>query len=136
MKDNRYKVSKEDIVMMKSLREQGMPYRLIAEKVGNISWATAQYWVNDEQRSKSRLRNAKRRHTPEEQDKKIVKDLRRRKERWKDDPTLKLRHEIECAIREKRSKRRTVRGVPLETAREMMEREELDLLLKQINNNI
>lgn len=136
MKDNRYKVTREDVVMMKSLRKQGMPYRLIAEKVGDISWATAQYWVNDEQRSKSKLRNAKRRHTPEEQGKKIVKDLRRRKDKWEDDPTLKLRHEIECAIREKRSKRRTVRGVPLETAREMMEREELDLLLKQINNNI
>ena len=136
MKDKRYKVTDKDIVMMKSLREQGLPYRVIAEKIGNISWATAQYWVNEEQRSKSRLRNAQRRHTPEEQDKKILKDLRRRKIKWKEDPTLKLKHEIECAVREKRSVRRTVRGVPLQTAREMMEREELDLLLKQINNNI
>tara|TARA_B100002019_G_C21043738_1_gene485735 strand:+ start:209 stop:619 length:411 start_codon:yes stop_codon:yes gene_type:complete len=133
MKDERYKVTEQDIKKIQSLRSQGMTYKLISEKIGGISWATAQYWSNSEQRSKSRRRNAQRRHSPEEQEQRIVRDLRRRKKKWEEDPTLKLKHDIECALRDKRSKRRTVRGVPLGIAKEMMDKNELHLLLKQIN---
>lgn len=133
MKDERYKVTESDIKRIQHLRSQGMTYKSISEEIGGISWATAQYWANPAQRSKSRRRNAQRRHSPEEQGKRIVRDLRRRKAKWDSDPTLKLKHDIECAIRERRSKRRTVRGVPLEIAKEMMDKNELHLLLKQIN---
>ena len=135
IKDHRYKVTNEDIDLMRKLRSNGMPYRLIAESIGGISWATAQYWSNSAQRSKSRLRNAKRRHTPDEQKKRIVRDLQRRKVKWEIDPILKLKHDIECALRDKRSNRKTVRGVPIEIAREMMERNNLDMLLQQIKNS-
>lgn len=132
MKDGRYKVTQDEIKKIQSLRSQGMTYKLIAEKIGGITWATAQYWSNSAQRSKSRLRNARRRHSPEEQERRIVRDLRRRNEKWKINPTLRLKHDIECAIRDKRSKRKTVRGVPLEIAKEMMEKNELHELLNQI----
>lgn len=135
IKDRRYKVTEKDIARMRSLRSNGMPYRVIAEEIGGISWATAQYWANSAQRFKSRLRNAKRRHTPDEQEKRIVRDLQRRKMKWKIDPILKLKHDIECALRDKRSNRKTVRGVPIETAKEMMQSGELGLLLQQINNS-
>jgi len=123
--DKRYKVTSDDISQIRKLREKGLSYAKIAEKIGGITWATAYYWSNDEQREKARVKNAKRRHTPEENKARIERDVKRRNERWEADPNAKLAHEIRSALSEKRAKRKTVRGMPLEEAKKLLESGEL-----------
>ena len=45
----------------------------------------------------------------------------RRSERWALDPDAKLAHEIRSALAEKRVKRKTVRGMPIQKAKELLE---------------
>lgn len=125
MKDKRYKVTDETIEEMKLLRSQGHSYKSIAEHIGGISWATVQYWCNSSVRFKSRLRNAQRRHNPEEQKERTERYLKSRKEKWIKDPESKLEHEIMVAINDKRCKRKTVRGFDLQTAISLMESNQL-----------
>ena len=119
--DRRYKVTAEDIQKIRQLREMGLSYAKIAKEIGGITWATAYYWANDEQREKARQKNAKRRHTPAENKARIARDLIRRSERWALDPDAKLAHEIRSALAEKRVKRKTVRGMPIHKAKELLE---------------
>ena len=109
MVDRRYKVTAEDIQKIRRLRGTGLSYAKIAKEIGDITWATAYYWANDEQRLKAREKNAKRRHSPAETKVRIARDLLRRSERWVLDPNAKLAHEIRAALAEKRAKRKTVR---------------------------
>jgi transposase len=133
MIDKRYKVNDETIELMKKLRGEGHSYKRIADHIGGISWATVQYWVNSSVRFKSRIRNAKRRHDPEEQKERTQKYLERRKEKWKNNPELKLEHEIKVALNDRRCKRKTVRGYALETARTLMETNQLHKMLETNN---
>lgn len=119
--DKRYKVGEIEIKEIRRLREQGLSYQKIAEKIGNISWATAYYWANDAQRQKAREKNAKRRHTQEENAKRIPRDMARRKARWELDPNAKLAHEIRAALSEKRANRKSVRGIPIAEAKRLLE---------------
>lgn len=121
MKDKRYKVDAETIKKIRKFRKRGMSYAKIAEEIGEISWATAYYWANDEQREKARKKNAKRRHTPEEDKIRIARDMKRREERWKENPNARFAHEIRAALSEKRAKRKTVRGMPIEEAKKLLE---------------
>ena len=125
MKDRRYKVGEKEIAEIRRLRKIGLSYQKIADEIGGITWATAYYWANDEQRAKARIKNAKRRHTPAENKARIARDIERRKERWDLDPNAKLAHEIRSALSEKRAKRKTVRGMPLEEAKRLLESGEL-----------
>ena len=125
IKDRRYKVTADDIKEIRRLRKTGLSYAKVAEAIGDITWATAYYWSNDEQREKARIKNAKRRHTPEENKARIERDIKRRAERWALDPNAKLAHEIRSALSEKRAKRKTVRGMPLEEAKRLLESGEL-----------
>ena len=61
MIDRRYKVTAEDIQKIRELRATGLSYAKVAKEIGDITWATAYYWANDEQREKAREKNAKRR---------------------------------------------------------------------------
>ena len=119
--DKRYKVGEIEIKEIRRLREQGLSYQKIAESIGNISWATAYYWANDEQRQKAREKNARRRHTDEENAKRITRDMARRKERWETDPNSTLAHEIRAALSEKRANRKSVRGIPIAEAKRLLE---------------
>ena len=119
--DKRYKVGEIEIKEIRRLREQGLSYQKIAESIGNISWATAYYWANDEQRQKAREKNARRRHTDEENAKRIPRDMARRKERWETDPNSTLAHEIRAALSEKRANRKSVRGIPIAEAKRLLE---------------
>ena len=121
MKDKRYKVNAETIEKIRKLRDEGLSYANIAKEIGEISWATAYYWSNDEQREKARKKNAKRRHTPEENKITIARDIKRREERWKENPNASFAHEIRAALSEKRAKRKTVRGMPIEEAKKLLE---------------
>ena len=121
MIDRRYKVTAEDIQKIRKLRATGLSYAKVAKEIGDITWATAYYWANDEQREKAREKNAKRRHTPEENKVRVARDLIRRSERWALDPDAKLAHEIRSALAEKRVKRRTVRGMSMREAKELLE---------------
>ena len=44
-----------------------------------------------------------------------------RKARWAKNPNAKLAHEIRTALNEKRSKRKTVKGIPIEDAKRLLE---------------
>ena len=125
--DTRYKVTEKQIEEIRQLRSTGLSYAKIAEAIGGISWATAYYWSNDEQRKKARQKNAKRRHTPKENAQRIPRDLKTRKKRWEQNPNSKLAHEIRSALSDKRSKRKTVRGIPIEEAKRILESGELNI---------
>ena len=103
------------------MRSLGLSYAKIAEAIGGISWATAYYWSDDEQRKKARQKNAQRRHSKAENAKRIPRDMATRKARWAKNPNAKLAHEIRTALNEKRSKRKTVKGIPIEEAKRLLE---------------
>ena len=125
LKDKRYKVTAKDIEKIRSLRNAGLSYLKVANEIGGITWATAYYWANDEQREKARAKNRLRRHTVEENKARIARDVARRAEKWESDPNLKLAHEIRSALSEKRANRKTVRGMPIEEAKRLLESGEL-----------
>ena len=56
MSDARYKVTQQDIYEMRRLRKQGLSYQKIANRIGNISYATVLYWCDDKQREKQRAK--------------------------------------------------------------------------------
>ena len=119
MSDARYKVTQEDIHEMRHLRKGGMTYEKIAKHFG-ISSATAVYWCNSEYREKQRKKVAKRRHEPKDQ-RRIVRDMKKRKQNWLQNPDTKLRHTIQSAKDESRSIRKTVNGISFEEAEKLLD---------------
>ena len=63
--DKRYKVTQEVVDKMRELRAEGWTYQSIADKF-DVSYNTALYWTNEDQRAKQRAKNAKRRRTGKE----------------------------------------------------------------------
>ena len=126
MSDSRYKVTEQKVREMRAMRSLGMSYNKIAEAIGGISWATAYYWCNPTQRQKQRAKNAQRRHTTEENAQRIPRDMARRKKRWAEDPNAKLAHEIRSALSDTRCNRKSVQGIPIEEAKELLESGALD----------
>lgn len=110
-----------------------MTYTAIAKQVGKISWQTVYYWCNDDQREKQREKNAKRRYSKEENKARSARDVRKRKARWASNPHTKLAHEIRSALSDKRSKRKSVRGIPIEEAKRLLESGELNMNNKKIH---
>ena len=119
--DKRHKVTQRIINRMRRLREEGLSYAEVANRIGNISWSTAYYWCNEAQRLKQSTKNAKRKHTPEENARRIPKDIERRKRRWRESPNTKLAHEIRSALNDKRCTRHSVRGMPIREAKILLE---------------
>jgi len=121
-RDRRYLVTVEDVERMQELSAQGMSqaaiWRLFVEEGKPISRGIVHYWVNEASRMAQREKNAKRRYEPgsEENAGRIARDQAKRKENWKVDPDMKLRHEIQSALGEKRSERHTIRGESMEDA--------------------
>lgn len=112
--DRRYKVDQQMIDSMRLMRTTGASYRVIGEAHG-VSGATALYWIDDSQREKQRAKNAKRTYSPRDQ-LRISRDMQKRRENWKSDPKMKLRHNIQSAKDEKRIKRKSVRGMKMKDA--------------------
>jgi hypothetical protein len=111
-KDKRYKLTLEDINIIRELREEGNILvtikQILKEKYGiNISTATIMYWTNEESRNKQRLKNAKRKYVAgsKENKRRIANDGAKRKENWEADPDMKLRHKLQHAIDEDRSRK-------------------------------
>ena len=134
MEDKRYKVSRGDVERMRQLRGAGMTYSRIADEIGGIAWQTVYYWCNDDQREKQRKKNAKRRYSKEENKKRVARDMRKRKLRWEFNPDTKLAHEIRSALSDKRSNRKTVRGIPIKEAKELLESGALNMHSKKLGN--
>jgi len=126
-KDVRYKVTQEDIDRMRELKETGMSLQAISnqfvEEGKSISRGIIQYWTNEESRRKQREKNAKRRYDPdsEENRRRIQRDMEKRKKNFAEDPDMKLRHNIQSTIDEKRFPRHSVKGRKIEDARELLE---------------
>ena len=138
MSDNRHKVTQAAINRMRQLRQSGLSYRKVADEMNegqpstkHISWATAYYWCNDEQRQKQRAKNALRRHTPEENKQRVGRDMARRQQRWAENPSSKLAHEIRAALSDKRCVRQSVRGIPIDQAEQMLRSGELNQPLQK-----
>ncbi len=119
MKDKRYKVDQFIVNEMRLCRETGMSYQAIADDF-EVSYSTALYWCDENQREKQRAKNAKRRKTGDELKKSIEVDTARRKDLLQTNKTAKLKHAIESANAETRSKRRTVLGMNLKDANELL----------------
>lgn len=132
-KDARYKITSKQIQEIKQLRSTGLSYAKIAEAIGNITWATAYYWANDAQRKKARQKNAQRRHTETENKTRIKRDMKTREKRWEENPNTKLAHEIRSALSDKRSRRKTVRGIPIEEAKRLLESGKLNTPNKKLD---
>ena len=131
--DRRYKINQEDINFMNRLKQEGMSNTEIRLELGKkiseggkgkqISNATVIYWTNKEQRDKQRAKNARRSYvkgSPEDIRRK-KRDAKKRKENWKIDPEMKLRHTIQSAKDEKRSGRKTVRGMDMKDATKLLD---------------
>lgn len=119
MKDKRYKVDQFLVNEMRLCRETGMSYQAIADDF-EVSYSTALYWCDEDQREKQRAKNAKRRKTGNELKKSIEVDTARRKNLLQTNKTAKLKHAIESANGETRSKRHTVLGMDLKEANELL----------------
>ena len=125
-KDRRYKITPEDVARMEEMRERGMSLRAISEQLMEEGIPASQgivlYWTNAASREKQRAKNALRRVIPRtpEHAAKIVRDQAKRKENWKADPDMRLRHEIQSAIDETRADRKTIRGMTMDEARDML----------------
>ena len=120
--DSRYKVNNDLIERMRSMRDQGMTYKGIADEIGFISWATVQYWCSASVRHKARKRNAKRTYTPEQNKARAQRDLSARKKRFARNPEAKLKHAIRSALADNRIQRRSVHGIPIEECKKILEK--------------
>tara|TARA_B100000579_G_C22840478_1_gene861183 strand:+ start:1917 stop:2318 length:402 start_codon:yes stop_codon:yes gene_type:complete len=129
-KDRRYKVDRQMIMSMRRMRATGASYRAIGEAHG-VSGATALYWIDDSQRAKQRAKNAKRTYSPGDKQR-ISRDMQKRRDNWKDEPDMRLRHTIQSAKDEKRSTRRTVKGMKMDEAKRLLKSGKL----KKDNNKI
>ena len=119
MLDKRYKVDQFVVNEMRLCREAGMSYQKIADDF-EVSYSTALYWTNDEQREKQRAKIAKRRKKGKELEKSIEVDMERRKKLLQTDKKAKLKHAIESANNETTSKRHKVLGIKLDEANELL----------------
>tara|TARA_B100000424_G_scaffold114339_1_gene86167 strand:+ start:731 stop:1129 length:399 start_codon:yes stop_codon:yes gene_type:complete len=119
MLDKRYKVDQFVVNEMRLCREAGMSYQKIADDF-EVSYSTALYWTNDEQREKQRAKIAKRRKKGKELEKSMEVDMERRKKLLQTDKKAKLKHAIESANNETRSKRHKVLGIKLDEANELL----------------
>ena len=118
-RDKRYKVTPAIVRRMRVMRRGGLTYQRIADSFG-VSYFTAYYWTNDGYRADKRRKNAQRTYTPAENPARAARDAAKRKANWVADPEMKLRHEIQSAKGEKRSVRRTVQGMPMSEAEELL----------------
>jgi hypothetical protein len=127
-KDRRYKLTQEDITQMNKLREEGMSntniLRHMKDKGKMISRTTVIYWTNEEERKKQRAKNAKRKYvkgSPEDIARK-KRDANKRRENWEADPDMKLRHQIQSAMDEKRPthQRHTIHGMDMKDAKALL----------------
>ena len=50
----------------------------------------------------------------------IQRDMQKRRENWNADPEMQLRHTIQSANDEKRSKRKTVQGMKMSKAKKLL----------------
>ena len=119
MKDKRYKVDQFTVNEMRLCRESGMSYQAIADDF-EVSYSTALYWTNTEQREKQRAKNAKRTKTGAELKRSMEVDMERRRMLLQTDKKAKLKHAIESANNEKRSKRHKVLGLDLQEANDLL----------------
>lgn len=119
-KDRRYKVTPDIIIRMRQMRAQGVSYQRIGDAF-NLSYSTALYWTNKEQREKQRAKTKLRTHSQVETKSRVARDAAKRKENWAVDPDMELRHSIQSANDEKRAKRKTVRGMKMKDANKLLQ---------------
>lgn len=123
--DRRYKVNQSMIDAMRIQRSLGATYQQIADTHG-VSYYTANYWTNDKTRLDARKKNAKRRYSPKDQAR-IQRDMAKRKENKRANQKTALRHNIQSAIGEKRVERKTVSGIKIKEAKELIKSGTLNL---------
>jgi hypothetical protein len=126
VKDKRYKVDQSIVNEMRLCRESGMTYQAIAD-LWEVSYSTSLYWCNTEQREKQRAKNAKRIKKGEELERGIKRDIAKRRETLRTNDRVKLRHQIQTAISEKRCNRKTVQGIKMETAKKLLKSGKLNI---------
>lgn len=120
MKDDyRYKVSQEQIDMMRRQRRDGLTFQAIADYHG-VSYGTAYYWINHDFRTQHRKRSAKRRHSKGDTAR-INRTVSKAKQNRLRDPKTRLRHSIQSAKDETRAERKSVQGMQIKEARKLLD---------------
>ena len=128
--DIRYKVTQEDVNVMRELNNKGYSYSKIA-LLFPITAQTVRYWCDEEDRKKQRLKNARRRHKP--LDKKRIERITQKRKELRQDDRFKTRISFQSAKDEMRAKRKTARDyrtgkrVPLNKALKILNTKELHL---------
>ena len=126
-RDVRYKVTADDVARIQELSQQGMGQAAIARLLQDeglpVSTGIVHYWVNEDSRNKQRLKNAKRTYDPnsEENQRRIERDQVKRRQNWREDSDMQLRHNIQSAIDEKRVKRQSVHGMSMADAEKLLD---------------
>ena len=123
-RDRRYKVNQQIVNSMREMRARGLSYRAIGE-AHNVSTFTANYWTNDKTRANQRAKSAKRKY-PAGDKNRITRDQQKRKENFANNPNVKLRHTIQSAIGENRLKRKTVKGMTMTQAKDVIASKQLN----------
>ena len=154
-RDDRYKVTADDVKRMQEMFAQGMrkadiwrainepyveqmklenPNLLEEEIVLPISYGIVNYWTDEASRNSQRLKNAKRKYVAgsAENQARIARDMAKRKRNWNVDDDMRFRHAIQSAKDEKRSKRHTVEGMSMSDAEDLL----LDRELTRPNSKI
>lgn len=121
--DKRYKVDQQTIDSMRLMRLSGISYAKIGAAHG-VSGSTALYWIDEKQRRKQREKNAKRTYSPKDLNR-ISRDMQKRRDNWRENPDMVLRHTIQSAKDEKRINRKTVRGMTMKDAMKKLKTGEL-----------
>jgi len=107
--DNRYKVTQEQVLEARAMRERGHKVKDIAKELG-MSAYTVTYWTNDESRAKQRDKIRKNRGSRNRE-----RDNARRRKTWEETPLTYLKHQLNSAKAETRAKRHTVQGININT---------------------
>tara|TARA_B100000029_G_scaffold513260_1_gene612222 strand:- start:2847 stop:3260 length:414 start_codon:yes stop_codon:yes gene_type:complete len=130
IKDNRYKLSQEDVNSIRELRENGYSYSKIS-LLYPVCAETIRYWTDEEYRKKQRQKNALRKHKPLDK-KRMARDDKKRKE-LRQDTKYKTRVNFQGAKDETRAIRKTAidyrtgKRVTIKEALKILETEELHL---------
>jgi hypothetical protein len=116
--DERYKVNQSMVNEMRRLKiEEHLSNAKIAAKFGICS-ATVCYWVNEKYRKYQQQKNALRAHEPKEHVKQQVHAIKRF---YSSIPDFKLAHDYYSAKAEKKSRRLTIHGKPMEEIEKFMD---------------
>lgn len=118
--DYRYKLTQQDILDIRELRSLGIGVNELAEHY-SISTSTVYYWTSNKIHKNAKIKNAKRRYKPKDQNR-IKRDMAKRKQNFEETPKTQLLHQYHSRIKDKRRphiKVHSVQGILVDTIKQL-----------------